>query len=216
MKRRVAVDQIVEVEVDETKFTEAWMAEWRQSFYNFHSIDQHLEHIAQLEARGILNRDFTEGYGPLADMGIKAKVIDQTMDILGDYQDVNMALHPIFADILAPWQLAPTARQLPQAFASPVQSNQSLSSGTPLATPKGMDKHRNWGRCWMVEYHGQNRATFECKAAGHQFKTALMPKAPNGKIPSEPMLQFMARHWSKQNESNTGGCNMRCPKCWPR
>ena len=82
MKRMVAVTQVVEVEVDETKFTEEWMKEWRQSFYPFRSLNRHIEHIAQLEARGGLSEDFTEGYGPLAEMGIKAKVIDQTEEIL--------------------------------------------------------------------------------------------------------------------------------------
>lgn len=82
MKKQVAFTQVVEVEVDETKFTPEWLADWRKTFYNFTSVDQHIEHIAQLEARDILNPKFTEGYGPLVEMGIKAKVIDQTNDIL--------------------------------------------------------------------------------------------------------------------------------------
>lgn len=82
MKKQVAVILVVEVDVDETKFTDAWMTEWRQSFYPFRTVDRHIEHIAQLEARSSLNEDFTEGYGPLSEMGIKAKVIDQTEDIL--------------------------------------------------------------------------------------------------------------------------------------
>lgn len=82
MKKQVAFTQVVEVEVDETKFTDEWMTDWRKTFYNFRTVDQHIEHIAQLEARDILNLKFTEGYGPLKDMGIKAKVIDQTTEIL--------------------------------------------------------------------------------------------------------------------------------------
>lgn len=80
--RQIAVTQVVEVTVDETKFTEEWMADWRKSFYPFRSVNHHMVHIAQLEARGGLNPDFTEGYGPLSDMGIKAKVLDQTEEIL--------------------------------------------------------------------------------------------------------------------------------------
>lgn len=83
MKRKVEVRfvVVVEVEVDETKFTDAWLAEWRGAFYPFHSVEDHIEHIAQLEARGLLDPSFTEGYGPLAEMGIKAKVIDQDMEV---------------------------------------------------------------------------------------------------------------------------------------
>jgi hypothetical protein len=84
MKRQVAVTQVVEVEVDENKFTEEWMTEWRQTFYPFRSVDRHIKHIAQLEARGGLSKDFTEGYGPLADMGIKAKVVStEIVDLPG-------------------------------------------------------------------------------------------------------------------------------------
>lgn len=82
MKRLVNVTLTVEVEVDESKFTEEWMAEWRGSFYNFHTVQQHIEHIAQLEARGLLFRDFTEGYGPLADMGIMARAMAQDEEIV--------------------------------------------------------------------------------------------------------------------------------------
>lgn len=81
MKRQVAVTFVAEVEVDETKFTPEFMAEFRQSFYNFQTIDRHIEHIGQLAVRDIL-RDFTEGYGPISDFGIKAKVIDQTEELL--------------------------------------------------------------------------------------------------------------------------------------
>jgi hypothetical protein len=83
MKKQVAVTQIVEIEVDETKFTPEFMAEFRASMYYFRTIDQHIEHLAQLYARNIADdRSFIEGYGPAADMGIKGKVIDQTEDIL--------------------------------------------------------------------------------------------------------------------------------------
>jgi hypothetical protein len=82
MIRQVIVTQIIEVEVDETKFTEAWMEEWRQSYYSFNTVERHIEHIAQLEARSLLNEDFTEGYGPLSEMGIQAKVLEQEQEII--------------------------------------------------------------------------------------------------------------------------------------
>lgn len=83
MKFTVAVTQIVEVELDETKFDEAFMAEFRESFYPFWEIEDHAEHIAQLEARGLLSEEFTEGYGPLKDMGIVADVIDCNEELEG-------------------------------------------------------------------------------------------------------------------------------------
>lgn len=69
----------VEVELDEAKFDEAFLAEFRESFYPFFDVERHVEHIAQLEARGLLD-DFTEGYGPIKDMGIKACTVDWTVD----------------------------------------------------------------------------------------------------------------------------------------
>ncbi|MBY3434876.1 hypothetical protein [Rhizobium laguerreae] len=71
----------VEVEVDETKFDEAFLSEFRESFYPFFDVERHVEHIAQLEARGMLD-DFTEGYGPIKDMGISARTVDCTLEVL--------------------------------------------------------------------------------------------------------------------------------------
>ena len=80
MKRIVEVMQSVEVEIDESKFTPEFMAEFRESFYQFRTIERHIEHLAQLEARG-LSRDFIEGYGPAEDFGIKMRVIDCESEI---------------------------------------------------------------------------------------------------------------------------------------
>lgn len=74
MKREVEVCFVVEVEIDETKFTEEWMKEFRKNFYPFYTLEDHIEHIAQLEAREILTPVFVEGYGPLKSMGIKAEI----------------------------------------------------------------------------------------------------------------------------------------------
>lgn len=69
----------VDVEIDETKFDETFLSEFRASFYPFYDIKDHVEHIAQLTARGLLD-DFTEGYGPIDDMGISARTVDWTVD----------------------------------------------------------------------------------------------------------------------------------------
>lgn len=77
MKFTVIVEQEVEVELDEAKFDEAFMREFREGFYPFFELNDHAEHIAQLQARGIIDAgchsgEFIEGYGPSKEMGIKA------------------------------------------------------------------------------------------------------------------------------------------------
>jgi hypothetical protein len=79
----VAVHQIVTVEIDETKFDDAFMEEFREGFYPFTTIGDHVKHIGQLEARGLFRDDFVEGYGPPKDMGIKVyPVLDWDTEIL--------------------------------------------------------------------------------------------------------------------------------------
>lgn len=74
----VEVTQTVTVTLDETKFDEAFMHEFRDSFLNFDTLEQHAEHIAYLEASSQIdvpwNDPFIEGYGPASEMGISAKV----------------------------------------------------------------------------------------------------------------------------------------------
>lgn len=80
----VEVVQIVRVTVDETKFTPEFLEAWPEVFYPFTTIEQHMEHLAQLEARGLIGGgdSFIEGYGQQQDFGIKTEVIDQSQDIL--------------------------------------------------------------------------------------------------------------------------------------
>lgn len=82
MERIVEVTMRVRVKTDDAKFTQEWMAEYRQHFSPFFTVDDHAEHIAQLEAREVLDPKFTEGYGPLAEMGIAAEVMETTMDVV--------------------------------------------------------------------------------------------------------------------------------------
>lgn len=83
MKYRVIVEQLVEVELDEKKFDDKFMSEFRHSYYDFHTVSDHAEHLAQLEARGLFSTDFVEGYGPPKDMGIKVRILDQEETIEG-------------------------------------------------------------------------------------------------------------------------------------
>jgi len=80
MKFEVEVTQTVEVELDETKFTDEFMEEYRECFYNHVTIEDHAKHLAQLEARGMttgMPDEFIEGYGPVKDFGIVMEVTDQ-------------------------------------------------------------------------------------------------------------------------------------------
>lgn len=66
----------VTVTVDESKFTPEFMAEYRESFYPFQTVDDHIRHLAFLAATGMM-RDlpsFIEGYGESEDFGIKVEV----------------------------------------------------------------------------------------------------------------------------------------------
>lgn len=73
MKRQVQVTLTVDVEIDETKFDANFMEEFRQNYIDFDSLDDHIEHLGQLAARGIETQfsEFIEGYGSTKEMGIK-------------------------------------------------------------------------------------------------------------------------------------------------
>lgn len=85
MKRfQVEVVQTFDIKVDESKFTEQFMADFRKSFYEFHTIDDHVKHLAQLYARGIVTpfSRFIEGYGAPEDIGLSFTEVDQEEDIV--------------------------------------------------------------------------------------------------------------------------------------
>lgn len=70
------VVRFVDVTLDESKFTETFMEEFRESFFPFFTIEDHRKHLAILYARGVIDgwRDeFIEGYGPASEMGISFK-----------------------------------------------------------------------------------------------------------------------------------------------
>lgn len=121
-------------------------------------------------------------------------------------------LHPIFEGIVSAWQSPPRESQLPSTPMAQPSKTQTNRTGTPLAKPKGM-KPLTFNdlnpRCRVVEYHGSNRATFECVAAGHRFKRQMFPRAPNGKFPAEALLVKFVRYWGRPGP----GVIMKCPKC---
>jgi len=85
MKKTVDVTFSVEVEVDENKFTDEFMNEFREVFYDFDDINDHIKYFAQLTARGIILEgdinQFIEGYGDTKEFGIKTKIIHQEEEI---------------------------------------------------------------------------------------------------------------------------------------
>lgn len=83
MEKDVDITQTIRVTIDETKFNESFMKEFREVYYNFMTISDHIKHLAQLYSRGVVsNDDFIEGYGLTDDMGIKFETIDQEQEIV--------------------------------------------------------------------------------------------------------------------------------------
>lgn len=86
------------VEFDESVINEEWMEHFRRYFYNFHTLEEHAEHIAQFRAR--FGKRHIEGYGVPLENGkapywakenevnkaINIKVISEDDDI---YVDVD-------------------------------------------------------------------------------------------------------------------------------
>jgi len=82
-KQRILVTQIVEIEVDDAKFTPEFLAEFRKSFYQFDDISDHRKHLGQLFARGIIcgfGDEFIEGYGAAKDFGIFCREISYEVE----------------------------------------------------------------------------------------------------------------------------------------
>ena len=83
----VTIEKQIEVEIDKSKFDETFMQEFRDSFYKFNTINEHIEHLAQLAARGYANRwsphelgEFIEGYGHVKEMGIKLEELSEEVE----------------------------------------------------------------------------------------------------------------------------------------
>ncbi len=77
----VEVTQTIRVTLDESKFDDAFMEEFRESFFKFDTLERHAAHIGRLFALGIIDLavsdEFIEGYGPADGMGIRAEEIGE-------------------------------------------------------------------------------------------------------------------------------------------
>lgn len=77
----VVVTQHVEIKLDADKFDEAFMAEFRESFFPYFDLEDHAMHLAQLKAREVaelspyIPKEFVEGYGEIGLMGISGRVV---------------------------------------------------------------------------------------------------------------------------------------------
>lgn len=88
MKKIVKVTQYIEVEVDEAKFDEDFLKEFKENFYEFDNINEHIEHLARLYAKGMVGgtpNSFIEGYGEQRDMSISFK----------EYKDIDTEIEEI-------------------------------------------------------------------------------------------------------------------------
>ena len=92
----VEVIRTVEVTLDETKFTPEFFAEFNSTITHKGGDDgdiewalrNHAEHLAWVHAAGVEDLEshstspFVEGYGPAAEMGIRARVTEDQTDIV--------------------------------------------------------------------------------------------------------------------------------------
>jgi hypothetical protein len=71
-RARIKVSQVIEVYYDPEKFSEEWMKDFRSYMYDFYDVEDHLEHLAQMYARGLIHdvssMQEAEGYGNLLAM----------------------------------------------------------------------------------------------------------------------------------------------------
>lgn len=68
----------LKVTVDESKFTEEFMEEYRKHFFPYFDVEDHVKHIARLAAIGDIDENsFIEGYGFAKDFGISFEVVDE-------------------------------------------------------------------------------------------------------------------------------------------
>jgi len=91
MRIKVTTVHYVNVEIDESKFTDEFMQEFRSDFYNFWTIGDHVKHIARLYANGGVSefdkQHFIEGYGAQCEMGIS--VSTDTVDSYSEYASAS-------------------------------------------------------------------------------------------------------------------------------
>lgn len=83
------------VEFDESVLDEKWMADFRNVFYDFHTLEEHADHIAKFRAR--FGRRFIDGYGiPLENgkkpYGVSDRDVNEAINIvvISEDQDIDV------------------------------------------------------------------------------------------------------------------------------
>jgi hypothetical protein len=81
--KMVEVTHMVAVTLDETKFDDAFMREFRDCMYPFNTIEEHMKHLAIMYSRGHISfgHPLIEGYGYMNEMGIRLGTGDITAHI---------------------------------------------------------------------------------------------------------------------------------------
>lgn len=86
-KFNVTVIQTVEVQLDETAFTPEFFEQYRSVIDDKDTVEEHAEYLAWAQASGLYDMEgeyanpFAEGYGPVKDMGISARVVSLETEI---------------------------------------------------------------------------------------------------------------------------------------
>lgn len=79
MKRfKITIESEVIVELDESQFSEEWLAHFKKYFYDVEDdcseaetpLQGHAANLATQELQGVIQGNFLEGYGNISDMGI--------------------------------------------------------------------------------------------------------------------------------------------------
>jgi hypothetical protein len=92
----VAVTQYIKVTIDESKFDDEFFAGFNSTIFDAGAdLDEHMKHLAQLNARGIYaDGDFIEGYGRTEDMGIQLDALDHSLEVEIDDAMTNLHKEP--------------------------------------------------------------------------------------------------------------------------
>ncbi len=77
MKYRVMIRSYVTVEIPKKAINAEFIKSFAEYMYPFDSVEEHAGHLGQLAARGLIpSNDFVEGYGDIAEMGIKVQLVE--------------------------------------------------------------------------------------------------------------------------------------------
>ena len=110
----IKVEQRTVITLNADRFDEQFLAEFRESFYNFHTIEEHAAHLAQMHVRGLYDlnnpQEFVEGYGPIGRYVASIKSTDQFEEIehakqsltngISEFNELIDQLEPIDLEML--------------------------------------------------------------------------------------------------------------------